>query len=293
VGSSGEAIEWLVTRVLEALAREEPVHPLALTLLLRRYCATNGADLADALGTALARAAEPHALQDESSHPAWLSLLAEASSVSDDARLREVAADLIAGLRRSWSHLLLVEPLMLAIDACLTAAEMVDARELVPSAVDELERVIGGAYRPGEGVAHRIDGQPGTRGCLGDHVRSASALLTAYTWTARLPYAMLAEELMQFAHRRLWDSGEGGFFSGPNGGGAKPFVLNCAAARVLCRLATLHDSEEYRAAAVTAPDADYSLDAGRTLSALEPSYRQHGVEGAIYGVALGEWLARP
>src|SRR5260370_643227 len=65
------------------------------------------------------------------------------------------------------------------------------------------------------------------------------------------------------------------------------------AARVLCRLAALHHSGEYRQAAVLAPDADYGRDAALTLTALEPSYRQHGVNGAIYGLALGEWLARP
>ena len=52
------AIDWLTERVLTALANDEPVDPVALTLLLRRYCSTDRADLADALGPALARVVE-------------------------------------------------------------------------------------------------------------------------------------------------------------------------------------------------------------------------------------------
>jgi hypothetical protein len=303
-----DAIEWLVARVLEALGRAEPVDPLSLTLLLRRYCATGRDDLADALGPALARAAESQAVDARADHAAWLRLLVEAASVSDDTRIRDAAADLVARLRERWAGLAPaenVETLTFRIDACLTAAEIFDPQELVPSAIDELERVIGGAYRPGEGMAHKLDDSNGARGRLGDQVRPASALLTAHSCSGRLPYAMLAEELMQFAHRTLWDQAAHGFFrepSPPRGDPApgqdtprqdKPFVLNCEAARVLCRLAALHHSGEYRRAAVLAPDADYGRDAALTLTALEPSYRQHGVNGAIYGLALGEWLARP
>jgi hypothetical protein len=290
---TADAIDWLVTRVLEALGSAEPVDPAALTLLLRRYCATGRVDLADALGPALARAAESQALGEGADHAAWLRLLVEAAAVSDDNRIRDAAADLVASLRERWSDTqgATVESQSSTIDACLAAAEIFDPQELVPGAIDALERLIGGAYRPGEGITS--GGR--RRGWLGDQVRPASALLTAHACSGRLPYAMLAEELMQFAHRTLWDRAERGYFNEPVDKAPvdKPFALNCEAARVLCRLADLHDSAEYRRAAVLAPDTDYGRDAALTLEALEPSYRQRGVNGAIYGVALGEWLSRP
>jgi len=287
-----QAIDWLTERVLEALARADAVDPIALMLLLRRYGATDRADLADAFGLALARAIESRAFDDSrapSERTDWLMLLSEASKMSEDERLPATAANLVSSLRQDWSHLQLVEPLASSIDACLTAAEILDPRgdprELVPHAIDELERVISGAYRPGDGMASSV-GERNVPRRLGDQVRSASALLTAFSSTGRLPYAMLAEELMQFARRTLWDDETGGFLDAP-------FLLNCEAARVLCRLAALHDAEEYRQRAVLAPGADHGLAAGRILAALEPLYRDEGVKGAIYGVALGEWLARP
>src|SRR5437763_155735 len=78
------------------------------------------------------------------------------------------------------------------------------------------ERIGGRSYGPGEGI-----------GDYADHVRAAGALLTAYETTGRLPYAMLAEELMQSSKRT----------SASN----RPYVIECEAARVLCRLAALHD----------------------------------------------------
>jgi len=128
----------------------------------------------------------------------------------------------------------------------------------------------------------------GVRGQLADHVRSASALLTAFSLTGRLPYSMLAEELMQFARRTLWDDRHGGFFD-PSG--VRPFRLNCEAARVLCRLSVLHRDDEYRQVAVLASDADYGRDAALTLASQTSVYRQHGPSSAVYGFALAEWLA--
>src|SRR5207344_999318 len=94
----------------------------------------------------------------------------------------------------------------------------------------------GGAYQPGEGV----------RGGLINQVRAASALLTAFEITGRLPYSMLAEELMQTAGR-----------TAPDGPDPDTIVVHCEAARVLCRLATLHDDAGYRNSAIIAPGADY------------------------------------
>ena len=289
------AIDWITERVLSALANDEAVDPVALMLLLRRYCSTDRADLADALGPALARAVErepapPESTTSQPDHDAyWLTLLVEASAVSDDARLRDAAAGLISHLRQRWGRSQAVEPVALSIDACLIASDLVDPQELVPNAVDELERIVGAGYRPGAGLAHEVGEPNSARGRLGDHVRAASALLSAYERTGRLPYAMLAEELIQFARRTLWDEKDGGFYEQPDLD-VKPFALNCEAARALCRLAALHRTPEYAKAAVIAPDADYAGDAARTLTAIEPSYRDYGANGAIYAVALGEWL---
>ena len=293
--AAAAAIEWLTERVLAALANDEPVDPVALTLLVRRYHATDRADLADALGPALARAVErePAPLESTTSQPAddpgWLMLFAEASAVSEDARLREAAAGVMSRLRDQWGRSHAVEPLALSVDVCLRACDMFDPQELVPNAVDELERIVGAGYVPGAGIAQDVSHPNGARGRLGDHVRTASALLTAHEITGRLPYAMLGEELIQFSRRTLWDEQDGGFYE-QAGARVKPFALNCEAARVLCRLAALLRTQEYANAAVVAPDADYGRDAVRTLSAFEPSYRDYGANGAIYAVALGEWL---
>src|SRR5260370_34161955 len=132
---------------------------------------------------------------------------------------------------------------MRSVDACLGAIRIFQPRTLVQRALDELERVVGAAYRPGEGMADLTAGLP-VRGRLADQIRSAAALLTAYSLTGRLPDSMLAEELTQFSMRTLWDADSGGFYEDV-ARLVKPFALNCEAARVLCRLATLHLHDEY------------------------------------------------
>lgn len=272
------AIEWLVARILEALVRAESVGPLALTLLLRHYAVTGRADIADALGPALASGAE-QAFDDASPDVAdWLTLFVEAAAVSDDRRMGDAGARVISMLRRHWGGRGDVEPAARSVGACLAAADLADPHELVPVAIDELERVVGIAYRPGVGLAALLSVPDGDRGQLGAHVRVSAALLTGYEITGRLPYAMLAEELMQFTLRESRDE--------------RDFVLNCEAARVLIRLAALHDTPAYRAAAVLAPDADYGSDAARVLQALEPAFREHGVDAAVFGLALTEWARR-
>ena len=154
----------------------------------------------------------------------------------------------------------------------------------MPEAIDELERIVGGAYQPGEGMAHAIGAPVFARGDLSDQVRTAGALLTAYAVTDRLPYSMLAEELVQGARRTWWDAEHGGFLP------TKPFAPNCEAALVLCRLSALHGDAGYREAAVVAADADYAGDAGRTLAALAATLEDPGVDVALFGLALHELL---
>ena len=287
------ALEWIADSLLAALARGAAVDAPALTFLVRRYRATLRVDLREALEPALASAVADQALVDTTGErAAWLTLFAEALALSDDERVRDAVAALIAALRSDWGRAGLVDAAMASVDACLACGHLDEGRRLVPAAIDELERVVAAAYNPGAGLAHSVGEPSGVRGCLADHVRAASALLTAFATTGRLSYSMLAEELMQFARRALWDDETGGF-SASNGDRQQPFVLNCEAARVLCRLAALHGEREYREAAVLASGADYENDAARILSAGSRTYQVRGLSSAAYGLALEEWLALP
>ena len=169
-------------------------------------------------------------------------LFAEAAAVSDDDRVHEAAAGLAAVLRESWGREREVAVGAAGVDACLRAEASRHSGASLQAAIDELERLVGSAYEPGEGVSRAVAGR---RVRLADHVSAASALLTAFECTGRLPYSMLAEELMQFVARTLWDAGAPGFVDGEPA--SKPFALNCEAASVLCRLAALHGSDEYLA----------------------------------------------
>ena len=76
-------------------------------------------------------------------------------------------------------------------------APIVDPPAIVPPAIDELERIVGGAYR-----ARRGRSLGGAARSTHRRSRVASALLTAFELTGRLPYSMLAEELMQPSRAR-------------------------------------------------------------------------------------------
>ena len=271
------AIDRVTEVVRQALARDEAPTPDAVRFLLRRYVATGRDEIREALEPALARGFDVWPQVPREEHPGWLLLFGEASAVSDDDRLRDAARDLIASLREGWGREIRVDVAAAGVDACLRANDDL-LREILQAAVDELERVVSSAYLPGEGVSG---------GRLADQMSVASALLTAFQCTSRLPYSMLAEELVQFARRTLWDADAGGFFDADRG--AKPFALNCHAASVLCRLARLHGSNEYQSAAVLAPDADYARDAAKILRWLAPSAPDLGLAGAAYGLAAGDW----
>jgi uncharacterized protein YyaL (SSP411 family) len=161
------------------------------------------------------------------------------------------------------------------------AAAISDDERLVSSVqsslsttIDDLEQLARAAYEPGEGML----GAP-----LHDQLRSAAAFLTAFELTGRLPYSMLAEELVQVARRLWWDDDCGGF--------GETFGVNANAVQVLCRLAALHRDPDYTASAVVADHPSYVRDAERILTWLEPIARAHPVEAADYGMALLEWFA--
>ncbi len=258
-----ETIERVTAAVLERAARGDALSPAALTFLVRRYRATGQQDVCDVLGNALAVAIEQH---DEDRAPVdradWLRAFTEAITVSDDARLADAARGVMALLAAAPSPTTVAQAAA-AVDACLFASHLVDPKDLVPRAIDELERIVAAAYRPGEDF-----------GDLSDNVRTASALLTAFELTGRLPYSMLAEELMQGSRARLFTA---------------DYEMSCEAARVLCRLARLHDDPEYRTAAVITPGADYRADAEQILAHASTSLDDPAVDPARYGLALDEW----
>ena len=173
---------------------------------------------------------------------AWLDPFAEVAAIADRRADRRRRGRVVAGLRAAWPSMGRMDETAASVEACLRAAGIVDPHEIVPAAIDHLEHIVGGSYEPGAGV----------RGSAANQMHAASALLTAFEITGRLPYSMLAEELMQVARREPWPEAD--------------LVSHCEVARVLCRLAVLHDDPEYRGAAVIAVDADYRGDAARILA---------------------------
>jgi len=236
----------IVTRLAAHAADDDP-DPLVLQLLLSQYSRTGREDLFTALGPALARAL-PGCDGAE-----WLTTLCDALLISDDELVLDGARRLLA-LERD-------RPLPSSIEAALRAAVALGATDAVAGIVDNLERLVAMRYEPGEAMR--------------DPIATASALLTAYEITGRLPYAMLAEELVR---------------TGPQRGDHEDVIAASFAARVLCALAALHADADYRAAAVVAPNADYRSDAERLIARYEPHPLERPREAAAFGLALARWL---
>ncbi len=93
--------------------------------------------------------------------------------------------------------------------AMLHAARVFDDEALGKRAIEALERVLLSSYKPGAGVAHSATG---VRGLLTDHVAMATANLDAWESTGNIVYRMMAEELMHFAVRTMWDAAGGRIF---------------------------------------------------------------------------------
>ncbi|MGE0451477.1 MAG: hypothetical protein AB7Q29_18030 [Vicinamibacterales bacterium] len=144
----------------------------------------------------------------------------------------------------------------------------------LPDAVDALESLVRREYEPGEGLVARP---------VGEQVQCALSLLASFDLSSRLPYAMLAEELLQSSRRVWWDAAHAWF---PGG-----LVVNCRAARVLCGLAALRADPDYVKRAVVAPGQSYREDAGNVLTGLTPGPRLAPADAAEYGVALLDWFA--
>lgn len=165
------------------------------------------------------------------------------------------------------------------VSAMLRAAHAFDDQRLAARALQTLEDVLLANYRPGEGVAHCGGG---VRGLLTDNLTMAAACLDAWEAGAQMPHRMMAEELVHYALRTMWDDDGGGFFDRapslsrddpPAVEPLKPFVLNCDAAVVLKRLA-----------AETGDDILVTR-AGEALASVAPYAVSHGPLAAHYLLA--------
>lgn len=166
-----------------------------------------------------------------------------------------------------------------AASAMLHAAAVFQDEALGKRALDALERVLLVSYKPGQGVAHS---GAGVRGLLADQVAMAAANLDAWESTGNIVYRMMAEELMHYALRAMWDERGGGFFdraidfdpgTGCPAAQLKPFTTNCDAALVLRRLA------------VAVNDAVFAKRADETLTAISGRAAESGPLAAHYLIA--------
>jgi uncharacterized protein YyaL (SSP411 family) len=170
------------------------------------------------------------------------------------------------------------------VSATLRAAEVMDDTALGEFALKSLERLVVACYRPGEGIAHCLDGRPSVRGLLDDQIAMAAAHLDAHAATGNVVYEMMAQELAHYAVRTMWDEARGGFFDRSEPEVAeriglmrerlKPFAANCDAARVLKRLAG------------SKGDHNFGAQAEAALAAMAPLAAQQGPLAAHYVLAL-------
>lgn len=159
--------------------------------------------------------------------------------------------------------------------AFLHAAAAFGDSSLLEFAATSLERVVGNTYQQGHGIAHDVDSGQAVRGLLADQVFVSDSLLDLYGATDREVYLDMAQELMRFSLRALWDTHQGGFYDrvvaeddvGLLRQPLKGFVDNCSAARVLARLSHLTEHGEFRERAVATLVSQRSGARGRGVLA--------------------------
>lgn len=169
------------------------------------------------------------------------------------------------------------------ISSALSAGRVLNDPALSEFAVRSLERIALVSYQPGGGMAHYFDGASHVRGLLDDQVAMAIAALDAFEATGNVVYDMMAQELALHAIRTIWDAHAGGFFDRAPAGDddvgllrerIKPFAANCAAARMLRRVARTSRKPEF---------LEY---AERTLTAMAARAAAEGPLAAEYVVAV-------
>jgi uncharacterized protein YyaL (SSP411 family) len=172
-----------------------------------------------------------------------------------------------------------------AAAAWLRAGVVLEDKQAAEFGTRALDRLLTLTYQPGNGVAHWYDGKAGISGLLTDQVHAACALLALHDATANPTWSMLAEELMRTVLRMHWDAAGLGFFDraadaeseiGLMADALKPLATNCLASRVLSRLSRLTGKLDLQ---------EKALD---TLRSQTPLYRQHGLFGAPYALAVAD-----
>ena len=200
--------------------------------------------------------------------------------------VRFINGDALSAANGAWRHATGAAPSRQFADgnaqtagAMLRASAELADDEVGRRALAALERVLLACYRPGDGVAHSASG---IRGLLVDQVAMAAASLDAWEATGNIVYRMMAEELMHYALRTMWDQESDGFFDRASGIGAvepwaaqplKPFIVNCEAAVVLHRLAQATD------------EPAFAGRAARTLEAVASCAGDFGPLAAHYVIA--------
>jgi len=255
----------IIENLLAGDARGEHLGPAGLTFLMRRYAAAGGEELRPALERGLTQTLDRVAAGE--CGPAWIHVLCEAAAITDDERVVEAVADASRALSGAWPCRGTLLEAMRSVDACLAAVSVVGG-DLLNASIDELERIVGLVYRPGERLPRFLRNPDSDDGGVEEHVAAATALLTAHDVTARLPYSMLAEELIQPVRAT----------GGPEG---PPY------ARVLGRLARLHDDDEYVRAAVVVRSSDYRAQAHAILEGLASTVEDLEA-AALIGIATDE-----
>jgi len=169
--------------------------------------------------------------------------------------------------------------------AYVKASRQLADASLLAFAVKSIERVALTSYERGAGIAHQPDAPRPTRGLLTDQVYVVSALVDIYEAAEEIVYLDVAQELMYYALRTMWDKTVGGFLDRVSGGPSelgllrqpvRPLVANCEAARALARLARLTGRDDLR------------QRAHETLAAQSSVCRASGLQGAAYALALRE-----
>ena len=185
----------------------------------------------------------------------------------------------------SIDHTLYTDGTAVMASAYVLGESVLGDSSLLEFAAESVDRVVMASYERGGGVGHNATGTPAPRGLLTDQVMASTALLDLYDATGQAVYLDMPRELMAYCHRTMWDAA-GGFadrarnLSGPDAPVGLlqktyyPFGLNCRAAIVLARLGECTD------------EADYHDLARSTLARQTPVYRELGLDGAAYVLAL-------
>ncbi len=177
----------------------------------------------------------------------------------------------------------------LMISAYLEASFVLDSMPTREFALKSLNQLLALNHKQGEGIYHFYNGEPRLPNQLADQVRTAKTLCHVYECTGDEKYLKLAEELMDIAARKLYDSEHGGFFDtvvdqdapGFLSKPAKPLDENTVAAQALTKLFHLTGREGYR------------KQAEDTLKRFVEIYPNFGFMAAEYALALDAFLNDP